>query len=340
MNKKVLILSSSPRKGGNSETLAAAFAKGALEAGNQVETVHLREKNYGFCRGCLACLKLGHCVIRDDAVEVTAKMHDADVLVFATPVYYYSVSGQLKTMLDRANPLYNTDYAFTNAYLLATAAEDEPETVDGTRTAVQGWVDCFPRCELVDTIFAGGVNDVGDIAGHPALEKARQEAAAVAARYQAQADKEAADLAARNERLAAEREERLISAAQMEARKTVLAAKQAVMEETYAKALEKLRNLSETRYVEVLTELLLQAAPHGVGEVLFSAQDRETVGQAAVDAANGKSGGKLTLSGETAPIQGGFILKDGNVEVNCAFDTLVRLQKAETAGQVAQRLFG
>ena len=168
------------------------------------------------------------------------------------------------------------------------------------------------------------------------LEKARQEAAAVAARYQAQADKEAADLAARNERLAAEREERLISAAQMEARKTVLAAKQAVMEETYAKALEKLRN----RYVEVLTELLLQAAPHGVGEVLFSAQDRETVGQAAVDAANGKSGGKLTLSGETAPIQGGFILKDGNVEVNCAFDTLVRLQKAETAGQVAQRLFG
>ena len=140
-------------------------------------------------------------------------------------------------------------------------------------------------------------------------------------------------------RLAAEREERLISAAQMEARKTVLAAKQAVMEETYAKALEKLRNLPEARYVEVLTELLLQAAPHGMGEVLFSAQDRETVGQAAVDAANGKSGGKLTLSGETAPIQGGFILKDGNVEVNCAFDTLVRLQKAETAGQVAQRLF-
>ena len=115
---------------------------------------------------------------------------------------------------------------------------------------------------------------------------------------------------------------------------------QADCDKYYAKALEKLRNLSETRYVEVLTELLLQAAPHGVGEVLFSAQDRETVGQAAVDAANGKSGGKLTLSGETAPIQGGFILKDGNVEVNCAFDTLVRLQKAETAGQVAQRLFG
>ena len=174
MNKKVLILSSSPRKGGNSETLAATFAKGAQEAGNQVELVHLREKQYGFCKGCFACLKLGHCVIKDDAVEIVSQMHDADVLVFATPVYYYSVSGQLKTMLDRANPLFDTDYAFTKAYLLATAAEDEPGTVEGTEKAVQGWVDCFLRCQLVETIFAGGVNDVGEIAGHPALERAYQ----------------------------------------------------------------------------------------------------------------------------------------------------------------------
>ena len=172
MGKQVLILSSSPRKGGNSETLAASFAKGAQEAGNHVETVYLREKQYGFCKGCLACLKLGHCVLKDDAVEIAAKMHDADVLVFATPVYYYSVSGQLKTMLDRANPLFDTDYAFTKVYLLATAAEDEPETVKGTEKAVQGWVDCFPRCELVETVIAGGVNGVGEIAGHPALERA------------------------------------------------------------------------------------------------------------------------------------------------------------------------
>ena len=174
MSKKVLIISSSPRKGGNSETLAAAFARGAQAAGNQVETVYLREKQYGFCKGCFACLKLGHCVIKDDAVEIVARMHDADVLVFATPVYYYSVSGQLKTMLDRANPLYGTDYAFTRAYLLATAAEDEPETVEGTVKAVQGWVDCFERCELAGTVFAGGVNEIGDITGHPALERAYQ----------------------------------------------------------------------------------------------------------------------------------------------------------------------
>ena len=173
MNKKVLVISSSPRKGGNSETLAAAFAKGAQEAGNQVETVSLRDKQVGFCKGCFACLKLGHCVIQDDAVEIAAKMHDADVLVFATPVYYYSVCGQLKTMLDRANPLFGSDYAFTEAYLLATAAEDGHSTFDGAKKAVQGWVDCFPRCTLAGTVFAGGVNGVGEITGHPALEQAR-----------------------------------------------------------------------------------------------------------------------------------------------------------------------
>lgn len=172
MRKNVLILSSSPRKGGNSETLAASFAKGAQAAGNQVETIYLREKQIGFCKGCLACLKAGHCVIPDDAVEIAAKMHDADVLAFATPVYYYSVSGQLKTMLDRANPLFGSDYAFTKVYLLAAAAEEGAQTMEGTVKAVQGWVDCFERCELAEIIFAGGVTNVGEIAGHPALERA------------------------------------------------------------------------------------------------------------------------------------------------------------------------
>ncbi len=174
MGKKVLILSSSPRKGGNSEALVSSFAKGAEEAGNEVEIIHLREKQYGFCKGCFVCLKFGQCVIKDDAAEIIAKMHDADALVFASPVYYYSISGQLKTMLDRANPLYDTDYAFTEVYFLATAAENEKETVEGSIKAIQGWVDCFPRCELKKTVFAGGVNDIGDIKGHPALEEAYQ----------------------------------------------------------------------------------------------------------------------------------------------------------------------
>ena len=172
------------------------------------------------------------------------------------------------------------------------------------------------------------------------LADAAAQAEAAADKFRTQAEAEDRDLLAKSERAAAEREERLVSAAQMEARKTTLAAKQAVMEEVYAKALDQLRNLPQERCVEVLTSLLEQAAPEGKGEVLFSAQDRDTVGRAAVDAANAKTGGRLTISEETASIPGGFILRNGSIEVNCAFDTLIRLQKTETAGQVAQRLFG
>ena len=161
------------------------------------------------------------------------------------------------------------------------------------------------------------------------LKKARQEAADITARYQAQAAQEAARLAARNEKAAEEREER----------KTILAAKQTVMEQVYDKALEKLLSLPRTQYIEVLAALLAQASPEGRGEAIFSAADRETAGQAAVDAANAKTGGHLMISAETAPIRGGFLLRQGSVEVNCAFETLVRLQKTETAGLVARKLF-
>lgn len=172
MNKKVLIISASLRKGGNSEMLAKEFEKGARKAGNEVAFFSLRDRKIGFCRGCLTCLKLGKCVIGDDAVEIAEKIKNADVLVFATPVYYYSISGQLKTMLDRANPLYDSDYRFTDVYLLATAAEDEKTTVEGAEKAVQGWVDCFERARLSGVVFAGGVNDAGDIAGHKGLTEA------------------------------------------------------------------------------------------------------------------------------------------------------------------------
>lgn len=170
--KNILIVSSSFRKNGNSEMLVKEFEKGAKEAGNAVEVVSLRDLNIGFCRGCLACQKSGKCVIRDDVEALAEKMKNANVLVFATPVYYYSVSGQLKTMLDRMNPIYGSDYKFTDVYLLATAAEDEESAVEGTVTAVQGWIDCFDRANLKAVVFAGGVNGVGDIAGHKKLAMA------------------------------------------------------------------------------------------------------------------------------------------------------------------------
>lgn len=170
--KKVLIISTSPRIGGNSDCLAQHFAHGAQKAGNDVETINLANKDIHFCRGCLSCVKSLRCVIHDDADVIRAKMRNADVIVWATPVYYYSVSGQMKTMIDRSNPLYADDYAFRDVYLLATAAEDEPETVAGAQTALQGWVDCFDKATLKGVVFAGGVNDKGEIHNHPALDKA------------------------------------------------------------------------------------------------------------------------------------------------------------------------
>lgn len=171
------------------------------------------------------------------------------------------------------------------------------------------------------------------------LGDARDEAARIAAQYQGQADAEAAELAAKNEKAAAEREERLVSVAQMEARKATLGAKQEMVEKAYIRALEKLCAMPAEQYVAVLADLLVQASSSGHEEAVFSPEDRERVGKAAVEKANAASGRKLTLSAETLPIKGGFILKDKNVEVNCTFETLVRLQKAETAGAVVKKLF-
>ena len=169
MNQKVLILSTSPRKGGNSDALADEFARGAQDAGNRVEKVSLYDKTIGFCRGCLTCQSTQRCVIHDDADAIAQKMLMADVIVFATPIYYYGMCGQMKTMLDRANPLFSADYRFRDIYLLAAAAEEDEHTVDGAVTGLQGWIDCFEKARLAGTVFAGGVSSVGEIHGHPAL---------------------------------------------------------------------------------------------------------------------------------------------------------------------------
>lgn len=172
MGKKVLIITTSLRANSNSDGLAKAFARGAQEAGNVVETVSLKGKNISFCRGCLICQKTQECVIRDDASLIAQKALNADVLVFATPVYYYGMSGQLKTLLDRCNPLFSSSYAFREIYLLAAAAEDEKDTVTGTATGIRGWVDCFEKARFAGMVFAGGVNESGAVQGHPAEEKA------------------------------------------------------------------------------------------------------------------------------------------------------------------------
>lgn len=172
MKKDVLIISTSLRKNSNSNTLADAFMDGAKEAGNKVEKICLAGKTINFCKGCLACQKTQQCIIKDDAVTITGKMLHADVLVFATPIYYYEMSGQMKTLLDRANPLFPADYAFRDVYLLTTAADNGPYVPERAVNGLQGWINCFRKAKLAGTVFAGGVNGAGEIKGHQGLDEA------------------------------------------------------------------------------------------------------------------------------------------------------------------------
>ncbi len=177
--KTILIVSTSPRVNSNSEALAEAFAKGAREAGHEAELISLRGRTVNFCRGCFVCQEKLRCVIRDDADAICLKALNADVLVFATPIYYYEMSGQLKTLLDRLNPLFPSDYAFRNVYLLTAAAEDGEDVPRRAISGVEGWVECFERAKLAGTVFMGGVTAAGEAPRHPALERARRMGASV-----------------------------------------------------------------------------------------------------------------------------------------------------------------
>ena len=172
MRKNVLVISTSLRKNSNSESLGNAFAKGALEAGNTVEQISLRGKDIKFCIGCLTCVKTLRCVISDDTEEIRQKMLKADVIAFATPIYYYEMSGQMKTLLDRSNPLYKSDYAFRDIYLLSAAADDGPEVPERAITGLGGWIECFEKARFAGSVFMGGVDAPGEKPEHPSLEEA------------------------------------------------------------------------------------------------------------------------------------------------------------------------
>lgn len=169
--KKVLIISSSPRKDGNSEQLCRQFYQGAVEAGHSCELVALRDKKINYCLGCYACTKLGHCFQKDDMNELAAKMQEADVIVFATPVYFYSMSGQLKVFIDRLVQNYTKIHA--DIYLMATAWDTEMKNLESTIEAIRGCTrDCLENCEEKGVLVVGGVSDKKDILGRKELAEA------------------------------------------------------------------------------------------------------------------------------------------------------------------------
>ena len=163
MIKNVLVISTSLRQNSNSHLLAQQFAQGAREAGHQVEVISLRGKDLRFCNGCMACLKVPRCVIPDDANAIVEQMGAADVIGFATPVYYYEMSGQMKTLLDRANPLYSADYRFRDIYLLHATAEHDTAS-DGPVHGLEGWIACFEQARLAGVVRGGNANEPGEMA--------------------------------------------------------------------------------------------------------------------------------------------------------------------------------
>lgn len=167
--KNILILSSSPRRGGNSDTLCDEFLRGAVDAGHTAEKIFLRDKTIHYCTGCSTCSLQGKpCPQRDDMPEILDKMVAADIIVMATPVYFYTMSAQMKTLIDRCCGLYTqmTDKEF---YFIVTAAEDEQAKMERTIDTFQGFLDCLEGATIRGVVYGLGVWGVGEITGNPAL---------------------------------------------------------------------------------------------------------------------------------------------------------------------------
>ena len=182
-----------------------------------------------------------------------------------------------------------------------------------------------------------------------ALDQARAQAKEIEARYESQAQTQGEALRRKGEQDAALRRERLVDVARLEARKTVLAAKQDMVGQAFDLALKKLLELPDQEYIALLAKLAVAASRTGREQVIFSQKDRSRYGKQAVTMANdmlAKKAGPhadhtsmLTLAGESRPMAGGLILRDGRVETNCSFEVLIHLQRDALSAEVARALF-
>ena len=163
MVKKILILSGSPRRGGNSDTLCDCFLKGASEAGHEVEKYFISAHNIGYCSACYYCQSHdGVCCKKDDMNTLMPKILEADVLVFSSPVYMYAISAQLKAVFDRMVAKYEV-IRDKELYYIMTAAEDEPDTMDTALACMRGMADCIPGSKEMGIIYGKGVYKTGEV---------------------------------------------------------------------------------------------------------------------------------------------------------------------------------
>ena len=172
MSKKVLILSGSPRKNGNSDTLCDEFMRGAVESGNEVEKIRVSEKNIGYCRACYYCEKSGgKCAIKDDMEAILQKIIDADVIVFSSPVYFYSIDAQLKAVIDRTVARW-LEVKNKEFYYIVTCADESRESQERTIECFRGYADCVEGAVEKGIVYGTGVHVKGEVKDTPAMEEA------------------------------------------------------------------------------------------------------------------------------------------------------------------------
>jgi multimeric flavodoxin WrbA len=172
MAKKVLIVSASPRNGGNSDLLCDQFLLGAKETGNQVEKIFLRDKRINHCLACGACQSNGgRCVQKDDMTEVLDKMIAVDVIVMATPVYFHTMNGQMKTLIDRTYSRY-TEISNKEMYFIVSAATGSKQAMERTVEGFRGFTSCLHGAREKGIIYGTGAWKIGDIKGSKAMSQA------------------------------------------------------------------------------------------------------------------------------------------------------------------------
>ena len=162
MSKKVLVLASSPRKGGNSDTLANEFAIGAREFGNSTDKIFLRDQRINYCTGCGTCFQKKPCPQKDDMPYILEAMLNADVIALATPVYFYTMNAQMKTMIDRCCSRY-AEIRGKEFYFLLAAADTEVSAMKRTVESLRAFISCLGDAKERGIIYGVGAYQIGDL---------------------------------------------------------------------------------------------------------------------------------------------------------------------------------
>lgn len=171
--KNILIISSSPRKNGNSQMLCEQFKRGAEEKGHMVTLVRLMEKIIGFCRACDGCVRNGGtCVLNDDMAEILKLFQEADVIVLATPVYFYGISAQMKTFIDRTYPIWQ-HLGKKEVYYIISAGLGE-DIIERSLGDLDGFVEHLEEYRIAGRIYATDVMEAGLVKNLDVFEKAYQ----------------------------------------------------------------------------------------------------------------------------------------------------------------------